>query len=175
MLGNDSHKNGFAAHVKQQRVQTFFADAAGKGGGVGSIERFGQKPGIEQRKKGFFFTRADGDKFCRRSLDSRAGQDNADQAAVEFRDATHNVECSMPFGREQRLMFMRRKECKPPANLTRSEIGVGADPHRALGIAKGACPSAAFGGDQLGGDGGSFLFLSCVLAHAAPPREEKCI
>ena len=26
-----------------------------------------------------------------------------------------------------------------------------------------------------GGDGGGFLFLSCVLAHAAPPREEKCI
>lgn len=52
----------------------------------------------------------------------------------------------MPFGREQRLMFMRRKECKPPANLTRSEIGVGADPHRALGIAKARAqvrPSAA--------------------------------
>ena len=54
VLGNDSHKNGFAAHVKQQRVQTFFADAAGKGGGVGSIERFGQKPGIEQRINGVY-------------------------------------------------------------------------------------------------------------------------
>ena len=80
----------------------------------------------------------------------------------------------MPFGREQRLMFMRRKECKPPANLTRSEIGVGADPHRALGIAKGACPSATFGGDQLGGDGGGFFVpVVCTRACCASQRRKN--